>query len=517
MEEYRVPNKWVVAVTVMTPTTMEILDTSVANVSLSHIQGSLNAGLEEVTWVLTSYLVANAIVLPMTGWLSTTFGRKRFLMVCVAGFTFFSLLCGAAPTLAALVIFRVMQGLFGGAMQPMSQAILLESFPKEEHGSAMAFYGMGIVTAPIFGPLLGGWITDEMSWRWIFYINIPIGVISLLAIEAVVEDPPYLKKMKRKMDSVGMGLLVVGIGALQLMLDKGNQEDWFNSKLITLCAIFAFSGLLLLIWWEIYGTENPIVNLRAFKIRSFSTGCLLLFLTFFAFFSSIVLLPLYLQKLMGYTAFQAGIVLGPGGMATLFMLPFVGTLTQRGHARKLLIFGLVVSATSVYMMSHFNTLADFRTVIFPRVIQGIGMSCFFVPLTTLSMSGIPQEQIGNTTGIYNLIRNLGGSFGVAVSSTLLTTRTQFHQFRMTEHLDFLDPYVRANISSFTNFLVGRGIPSSLGEHATLQGLYNQVLQQSMMLAFNDAFYVMFFFTVAVIPLVFLFKRINKLSPQTMGH
>lgn len=517
MEEYRVANKWLVAVTVMTPTTMEILDTSVANVSLSHIQGSLNAGLEEVTWVLTSYLVANAIVLPMTGWFSTTFGRKRFLMTCVAGFTFFSFLCGAAPTLTALVIFRVMQGLFGGAMQPMSQAILLESFPKEEHGSAMAFYGMGIVTAPIFGPLLGGWITDEMSWRWIFYINIPIGVISLLAVGAVVEDPPYLKSMKRKMDGVGMGLLVVGIGALQLMLDKGNQEDWFNSRLITVCALFAFSGLLLLIWWEIYGTDHPVVNLKAFKIRSFATGCLLLFLTFFAFFSSIVLLPLYLQKLMGYTAFQAGLVLGPGGMATLLMLPFVGAMTQRGHARKLLIFGLIVSAVSIYLMAHFNTSADFRAVIFPRVIQGVGMSCFFVPLTTLSMSGIPQEQIGNTTGIYNLIRNLGGSFGVAVSSTLLARRAQFHQFRMTEHLDFIDPYFRANLSSFTHFLVGRGIPPSLGEQATLQGLYNQVLQQSMMLAFNDAFYVMFFFTIAVIPLVFLFRKIDKLSPEAMGH
>lgn len=513
MEEYRVANKWLVAVTVMTPTTMEILDTSVANVSLSHIQGSLNAGLEEVTWVLTSYLVANAIVLPMTGWLSTTFGRKRFLMACVAGFTFFSFLCGAAPTLTALVIFRVMQGLFGGAMQPMSQAILLESFPKEEHGSAMAFYGMGIVTAPIFGPLLGGWITDEMSWRWIFYINIPIGVISLLAIGGVVEDPPYLKFMKRKMDAIGMGLLVVGIGALQLMLDKGNQEDWFNSKLITFCALLAFSGLLLLIWWEIYGAENPVVNLRAFKIRSFSTGCLLLFLTFFAFFSSIVLLPLYLQKLMGYTAFQAGLVLGPGGMATLFMLPFVGALTQRGHARKLLIFGLSVSATSIYLMSHFNTLADFRAVIFPRVIQGVGMACFFVPLTTLSMSEVPQEQIGNTTGIYNLIRNLGGSFGVAISSTLLARRAQFHQFRLTEQMDFMEPLFRANIASFKYFLISRGIPPAFVEQSTLQGLYNQVLQQSMMLAFNDAFYVMFFFTLAVIPLVFLFRKVDKVSSQ----
>lgn len=507
-EEHVVSNKWLVAATVMIPTTMEILDTSVANVSLPHIQGSLSAGLEEVTWVLTSYLVANAIVLPMTGWFSTTFGRKRFLMTCVGGFTFFSFMCGSAPTLHFLIFFRLMQGLFGGALQPMSQAILLESFPKKEHGMAMAFYGMGVITGPIFGPLLGGYITDHLSWRWIFYVNIPIGAVSILAMLAVIKDPPYLAAMRRKLDMIGMGLLVVGIGSLQLMLDKGNREDWFNSQFIIALAVMASLGLITLIWWELYGTDKPIVNLRAFKIRSFATGSSLLFLTFFAFFSSIVLLPLYLQNLLGYTAFQAGTVLGPGGIATVFMMPVVGLMVQRGHSRKILFFGLIVAAISLYLMSSFNLEADYRSVILPRIIQGLGMSCFFVPLTTLTMSEIPQEQIGNTTGIFSLLRNLGGSIGVAMATTLLSQRAQFHQFRMTEHLDFFDPNIRYAVATYSQFLVGRGIAPALGQSVTMGGLYGQVVRQSMMLAFNDTFRFMFYATICILPLIFLFRSVN---------
>lgn len=501
-------NKWLVAATVMVPTTMEILDTSVANVSLPHIQGSLNAGLEEVTWVLTSYLVANAVVLPMTGWLSVTIGRKRFLMSCVAGFTFFSFMCGSAPTLGFLIMFRLMQGVFGGAMQPMSQAILLESFPKEERGTAMAFYGMGVVTGPIFGPLLGGYITDHLTWRWIFFINVPIGIVSVVAILAVITDPPYLAATRRKLDAIGMGLLVVGIGAFQIVLDKGNQEDWFDSRFILLLSALAVCALLALIWWELFGTGTPIVNLRAYRIRSFAVGSSLLFLTFFAFFSSIVLLPLYLQNLMKYTAFQAGTVLGPGGLATLFMMPVVGALVQRGRARQILAFGMCVAAASLYLMSEFNLDADYRSVILPRIIQGVGMSCFFVPLTTLTMSEIPQEQIGNTTGLYNLLRNLGGSMGVAVATTLLSRRAQFHQYRITEKLDLFDPNIADTISNYTHFLVGRGIPLGSAHQAALSGLYGQIVRQSTMLAFNDCFRFMFWATLSITPLILLFKTLN---------
>ncbi|HUT55417.1 MAG TPA: DHA2 family efflux MFS transporter permease subunit [bacterium] len=514
-QEYVAPNKWLVAVTVMTPTFMEILDTSVANVSLTHIQGSLSAGLEEVTWVLTSYLVANAIILPMTGWLARTFGRKRFIMTCVAGFTFFSFLCGSAPSLMFLIFCRVMQGFMGGAMQPMSQAILLESFPMKQRGTAMAFYGMGVVTAPIFGPLLGGYITDHLTWRWIFYVNVPVGVISILAIAAVVTDPPYLKAARTKIDAIGMGLLAVGIGSLQLILDKGNQEDWFASRFIIFFAVLAAAGLIFLIWWELYMTDEPVVNLRAFKDRSFATGNLLMFLTFFAFFSSIVLLPLYLQKLMGYTAFQAGLVLGPGGAATLLFLPISGVLAQRGFARPILMIGLSISALSIFLMAHFNLFADFHAVIMPRVIQGIGMAFFFVPLTTLAVAGIPKEQMGNATGIFNLVRNIGASIGVAFSSTLLSQHAQEHQLRMIERLDLTSPQVSAALSTYSHYLFSRGIPPAFSSIAATGGLYGQIIRQSMMMAFNDTFFVMFLFTLCVVPLVLLFRPVKGGAPGGM--
>ncbi len=515
-QEYVASNKWLVAVTVMTPTFMEILDTSVANVSLTHIQGSLSAGLEEVTWVLTSYLVANAIILPMTGWLAQTFGRKRFLMACVAGFTFFSFLCGSAPSLYFLIFCRIMQGFMGGAMQPMSQAILLESFPMEQRGTAMAFYGMGVVTAPIFGPLLGGYITDHLSWRWIFYVNVPVGIVSVLAIAAVVTDPPYLKVARSKIDAVGMGLLAVGIGSLQLILDKGNQEDWFASRFIIFFAVLAAAGILFLIWWELYMTDEPIVNLRAFKDRSFAVGNSLMFLTFLAFFSSIVLLPLYLQKLMGYTAVQAGLVLGPGGAATLLFLPLSGMLSQRGFARPILMTGLSISAGSIFLMAHFNLSADFHSVILPRVIQGIGMAFFFVPLTTLTVAGIPKEQMGNATGIFNLLRNVGASIGVAVSSTLLSQRAQHHQFRMVERLDLADPQIGQALSTYSHYLFSRGVPPAFSEAAATGGLYGQIVRQSMMMAFNDVFFVMFLFTLLVVPLVLLFRP-AKGGPPPGAH
>lgn len=504
-----VSNKWLIAATVMIPTIMEILDTSVANVSLPHIQGSLNASLEEVTWVLTSYLVANAIVLPMTGWLSATFGRKRFIITCVAGFTFFSFLCGMAPSLPFLIFCRLMQGFCGGGLQPMSQAILLESFPVNERGTAMAFYGMGVVTGPIFGPLLGGYITDHLSWRWIFYVNVPIGILSVISILLVITDPPYLAAMKRKLDGIGLGLLVVGIGSLQIVLDKGNQEDWFSSSFIVWFSVLAFSALIALIWWEVWGTDKPIVNLRTFKVQSFATGSSILFLTFLAFFSSIVLLPLFVQKLLGYTSFQAGTVLGPGGMATIFMMPIVGIVVQRGYAKPVLIFGLIVAAISLYMMSNYNLYADYRAVLMPRIVQGLGMSCFFVPVTTLTMSEIPKEQTGNATGLFNLLRNLGGSFGVAIATTFLARRGQFHQFRIAEQMDFFDPATRETMADFGRFLFDRGIPLSMSHESALDGLYAEVLRQSAMLAFNDCFRLAFYSVLSIVPLVFLFRSAKQ--------
>ncbi len=502
-------NKWLVAATVMLPTAMEILDTSVANVALPHIQGGLNASLDEVTWVLTSYLVANAIVLPMTGWFASTFGRKRFLTVCVLGFTAASFLSGAAPSLGFLIAVRVLQGFFGGALQPMSQAILLETFPREEHGTAMGVFGMGIVAAPILGPVLGGYITDQMSWRWIFYINVPVGIVSILATLTVIRDPPYLRAQRRRPDLVGMGLLVIGIGALQIMLDQGNREDWFASTFVIVCAAVALLGLLSLVAWELWGTDHPVMDLRAFATRSFGVACLVLFLTFASFFASIVLLPLYLQELMGYTALQAGLVLGPGGAVTIVAMPIVGKLSQRGHALKLLTLGLVVAALSVYLMTGFSLQADFSAALKPRIVQGQGLAMFFVPLTTLAMADVPQARLGNATGLFNLVRNVGGAVGVSISSSLLARGAQHYQLRIVEHLDFNDPNIRGMLGRLDQLLVTRGLPAPASQAGGLRLLYRQVSREALMLSFNHAFFVCFVSVLCVLPWLLLLRSHSR--------
>ena len=498
-------NKWWVAVTVMIPTAMEILDTSVANVALPHIRGSLNASVDEVTWVLTSYLVANAVVLPMTGWLAAMFGRRRFLLGCVAGFTLASFLCGSAPSLGFLIAVRVLQGLFGGALQPMSQAILLETFPREEHGTAMGVFGMGIVAAPVLGPVLGGYITDHLSWRWIFYINVPVGLVSLFATFTAITDPAYLESQRRRIDLIGMGLLAVGIGALQVMLDKGSREDWFSSRFIMTCAALALVGLTALVWWELYGTDHPVVDLRVFRTRSFSIGCLVMFLVFASFFASIVLLPLYLQELMGYTAYEAGIVLGPGGAITIAAMPIVGKLSQRGHARKLLVVGLVVTSLSLYLMSRFSLQADFWAVIEPRLWQGFAISMFFVPLTALTVADVPRAEMGNATGLFNLVRNIGGAIGVSTVSTLLERGAQKYQVRIAESLDVFDPG-HANATTHLDRLLSiRGVPLPDAPAVGLRALYGEVQRQALMLSFNHAFYLLFLAVLLVSPAALLFK------------
>jgi DHA2 family multidrug resistance protein len=508
-------NKWLVAATVMLPTAMEILDTSVANVALPHIRGGLNASIDEVTWVLTSYLVANAIVLPMTGWLAATFGRKRFLMVCVLGFTLASFLAGAAPTLDFLIIVRVLQGFFGGALQPMSQAILLETFPREEHGMAMGVFGMGIVAAPILGPVLGGYITDQMSWRWIFYINIPVGVLSLLATLAVISDPPYLQTQRRPVDLVGMGLLAVGIGALQIMLDQGNRKDWFGSSYIIACAALALIGLATLVWWELWGSDHPVMDLRVFATPSFGFACLILFVTFASFFASIVLLPLYLQELMGYTAFKAGLVLGPGGAVTIVAMPIVGKLAQRGHARKLLAVGIGIAAVSVYLMTLFSLDADLWAALKPRIVQGLGLALFFVPLTTLAMSDIPRAKMGNATGLFNLVRNLGGAVGVSLTSTLLARGTERYQLRIAERLDLRAPSLGATTDQLGQLLATRGLPASASRAGALHLLYRQVERDAMMLSFNHAFFVCFLSILCVPPLLLFLRPRSRPTGRTL--
>lgn len=504
-------NKWLVALTVMLPTLIEIIDTSVVNVSLDHIRGSLSAGIDEATWSITSYLVSNAIIIPMTGWLSRVFGRKRYLIFSITLFTLSSLLCGSAWNLQSLVFFRILQGIGGGALQPISQSILLETFPPRQHGMAMAIFGIGIMFGPIIGPLLGGWITDNWSWQWIFFINIPIGVLSVLMTLFIIVDPPYMKRAKMKIDYWGLALLAVGLGCLQIVLDKGQTEDWFASSFITGLTVISALSLTLFVIVEFFA-EHPIVNLKTFLNLSFSTGNVVMFFAFFNLFGSIVLLPIYLQTLMGYTATLAGMVLGPGGVATLIAMPVAGRLVTKVNPKALLAFGIIVSAYSTYLMSRFNLLADFGTVIWPRVVLGVGMGFLFIPLTTLTMSGIRKEDMGNASAIYNLLRNLGGSFGVAFVTTILSRRAQMHQNYLGENLTPFDTNLQIASHQASQILQQRGIGQPVSEHGGLGLIYGKLIKEASMLSFNDAFHLLSVMMICILPLVLLMRKTKDHGP-----
>jgi len=493
--------------TVMLATFMEVLDTSVANVALPHIAGDLSAGVDESTWVLTSYLVSNAIVLPLTGWLSSLFGRKRFYMACVGIFTISSFLCGMAPSLGLLVIFRILQGAGGGALQPVSQAILVESFPKEKQGMAMAVYGMGVVVAPIIGPTLGGWITDNYSWRWIFFINIPIGVLSVLLTTFLIFDPTYLvRKSLRglRIDYIGLGLLTLGLGFLQVVLDKGEREDWFGSNFIIGCSVVAAVGLVGTLIWELT-REDPVVDFRMLKDRNFALATFTMFMLGFVLYGSTVLLPLLLQTLLGYTAMLSGLVLSPGGIFTLLALPLVGRLTQKVEARWLVAVGLAITGFSLMHMSGFSLDVDFWTAVRAWTYSRIGMAFLFIPINVMAFYFIPKEKMNNATGIINLARNIGGSVGIANVTTLLSRRAQIHQEVLVAHLTPFDAPYRASIQGAGQMLMTQGSSSALA-HAQAQGImYGNLVRQANMLAYVDAFWLLGVTFLAMIPFMFFMK------------
>jgi DHA2 family multidrug resistance protein len=503
-------NKWLVTIAVMAGTFMEIIDTTVVNVALPHMSGSLSAGVDEATWVLTSYLVSNAIVLPITGWLSALFGRKRFLMICLAVFTGTSMLCGSAPNLESLIVFRILQGLGGGALQPISQAILLETFPVRERGMAMAIWGIGVVIAPIVGPVLGGWITDNLTWRWVFYINLPVGLLSLIMTWFFIFDPEYVRKQRAgTIDYIGLGLLCVGLGALQIVLDKGEREDWFSSAFILRLSIVAVAALILLIYWELKH-RHPVVDLKLFKERNYAAGVTIMFFFGFVLYGSIVLLPLFLQTLMGYDATWAGWALAYGGIGSLMIMPIVGRLTVVIDSRWLIGAGLLINALAVYLMSQYNTQISFFYAFFPRFIQGFGLGTTFVSLTTLTMSRVSQEKMGNATGIFNLMRNLGGSFGIATATTLLSRRAQFHQTRLVENLTPFSLPFQDWQHRMSNIF------PQLGPHwqwwegrEALAGLYGEMQRQAQMLAFCDDYWFFTLLFIALLPLVLLMRRLPK--------
>lgn len=495
----------IVAVAVMLATFMEVLDTTVVNVSLPHIAGNLGATTDESTWVVTSYLVANAIVLPATGWLSRVFGRKRFYMTCVAGFTVSSVLCGLAPSLMWLVVFRVVQGLSGGALQPISQAVLLECFPARRRGMGMAIFGIGVVFAPIIGPTLGGWITDDYTWRWIFYINIPVGILSLVMSEIYVADPPYLRRGVGRVDYIGLGLLALGIGCLQVVLDTGQRNDWFETSWITQLAVLSVACLIALVWWE-RRAEHPIIELSVFRIRNFAPGITLMFMLGLALYGSLVLLPIFLQTLLGYSAMQSGLAMSPGGIGTLIFMPLVGFLVGRRDPRYLIAFGLAMLSVSMFMMARYNLQISFWDAVYPRIVMGIGLAFLFVPIATAAFAFVPRDRTGSATGIFNLMRNLGGSFGIAIITTLLAQRAQFHQARLVENVTPYNPIYQDAIRRAIEGLTSAGQSAWLAQRQAIGIMYSQVLRQAMAMSFIDCFWLMGVVMLALIPVVFIMRR-----------
>ena len=515
MSEPRQVNPWIIAISVMFATFMEVLDTTVVNVSLPHIAGSLSVTIDEATWVLTSYLVANAIILPMTGWLASVFGRKRLLMISVVGFTGASFLCGLAPNLGSLIVFRVLQGATGGALQPLSQAVLLEAFPPHERGKAMGFWGQGIVVAPILGPVLGGWLTDNYSWRWVFYINIPVGIASIVMTKMFIFDPPYLRQEKRRIDYWGLGMLTVGIGALQYVLDKGQEDDWFSSRTIVVLSVIAVVTLTALIVHELT-TDDPVVDLRVFKSRSYSVGVFLMTVVGFVLYGSLVLLPIMLQTLLGYPSLQAGIAMAPRGFGAFVMMQVTGQLTGRMDPRKLLSIGLVVGGVTLYWLSELNLQAGYWDIFWPQLVQGAGMSLLFVPLTTVSMDPIPRERMGNATSLFNLMRNIGGSVGIAATGTMIARNNQSTTALLGANVTAYDPASQTMFAQLRGAFMAAGADAATATERAYQAMFGMVQRQAAMVSFVGTFQLMAVTFVALIPLVLLMKR-PKGAPVAPAH
>ncbi len=508
-------NPWVIATAVMAATFMEILDTSVANVALPHIAGNLSATTEEATWVLTSYLVSNAIVLPITGWLGIYFGRRRLLSICITIFTAASVLCGMAPNLGFLIVARIIQGAGGGALIPISQAVLLESFPPEKRGAAMATFGMGVVVAPILGPTLGGWITDNYSWRWIFNINLPVGIFAVLMVQAFVEDPPYIRHAKiERIDFAGFGLLAVWLGTLQIVLDKGQQEDWFASEWIRWFAVISAVCFVGFVVRELR-TAHPIVNLHVLKNRNFGTGVLLITTLGAVLYGTTAALPIFLQTEMNYTALMSGLTLSPRGLGAFVTTFIIGRLMGKVRNRVLLTIGFGLLAASSFWMGHINLQISMWNVILPSVLNGVAISFIFTPLTTTAVSHLAQAQIGNATGIYNLMRNLGGSLGIALVSTMIVRRAQVHQSLMVGHLTPFDPAYVQSLAAATKALTPQSGPV-LAHMQAQQLLYGTLQGQASLWAFVENFRMFGLFCLLCLPLVWLFKKAGK-GAKAVGH
>ncbi|HZQ52884.1 MAG TPA: DHA2 family efflux MFS transporter permease subunit [Bryobacteraceae bacterium] len=507
-------NPWLIALTVTLASFMEVLDTSIANVALPHIAGGMSASEDEATWVLTSYLVSNAIVLPLSGWLSLVMGRKRFYMACVAMFTLSSFLCGVAPTLGLLVLFRVLQGVGGGGLQPSEQAILADTFLPQQRGMAFAIYGVAVVTAPAIGPTLGGWITDNFSWRWIFFINIPVGILSLLLTSFMLEDPPYFVEERTskirsglRVDYWGIIFVALGLGFLQIVLDKGERDDWWASHFIRNCSLIAAAGLILAVYWELTH-KDPVVDLSLLKNRNFGISTFFMFMVGVILLGSTVLIPQYLQLVMGYSATDAGLVLSPGGLLVMAVLPFVGLLLSKVEARWLIGVGLAITSLALIHMTNFDVQMDFKYAVLARCFQAVGFAFLFVPINTAAYAFVPPTKNNAASGLINLARNIGGSLGISLVTTILDRRAQFHQVRLTEHTTPLNPAFNHVIDSATR-VFGAG-HSGNGPYALVMRMLQR---QAETLSYIDCFWLLGVAFFALVPLVFFMKKSKPGRPM----
>jgi MFS transporter, DHA2 family, multidrug resistance protein len=502
-------NPWLIAVVVALAAFMEVLDTSIANVALPYMAGNLGASNDQSTWVLTSYLVSNAIILPVSGWLAGALGRKRFFMGCLSIFTVSSLLCGLAPSLGLLLLFRVLQGIGGGGLQPMAQAILADTFPPEKRGLAFALYGITAIMAPTIGPTLGGWITFNYSWRWIFFINLPVGAITWLLLRRFVEDPPYLKRLKAagvKLDYVGIALLVLGIGALQILLDKGQEDDWFGSQFITTLVVVSAVCLTALVIWEWFH-KTPIIDVRMFKNFNFASASLMMFTLGIMLFSSLVLMPQFLQTLLGYTSELAGLALSAGGLVLLIEMPIMGQLTTKVQARRLIAFGwLALSIAMFYSTKRIDLQISFDAAVWLRIAQVIGLGFLFVPITLVAYIGIAPEKNNSVAGIINFMRNIGSSVGTSMVTTLIARRSQFHQLRLVENTRVDNPNFANTADALTQHFANSGVGQHEAAATAYASIYRSLQAQAASLAYIDTFMVLCVGAAIMFCLTFFLKK-----------
>jgi DHA2 family multidrug resistance protein len=505
---------WFIAPVVALAAFMEIMDISIANVSLPHIAGDLSSSQDESTWVLTSYLVTNAVVMPISGWLSNTFGRKRFFLTCIAGFTLSSLLCGLAPNLATLILLRAIQGATGGGLQPAGQAILADSFPPEKRGMATAIYGISAVFAPTIGPTLGGWITDSYNWRWIFLINVPVGVVLFFLVTALIHEPRRSGKVRDKnfsVDWLGFGFVALSLGCLQVVMDRGQQDDWFASSFIMALALISALAFVLLIWWE-WQHPHPMVDVRLMRDPDFAVSFLLMLMLGFMLLGSTFLVPAYVQSLMGYRAVDAGMVLTPGGAITIALLPLVGRSMNKVDLRILVGIGLVIGGASLLWMTHFYLGMSFRLIMLARMAQAAGLPFLFIPINAMAFRNITPDKTNNASALVNLARNFGGSIGISFASTLLARRSQFHQSRLVESLQGMNP-------SYPDYLnqLGSAVGGGANAPGTLASVYQGAVQQATLLAYLDDFKILGLLFLGLLPLLLLVKPGKGDSGVGVGH